>query len=760
MCKYHFLPIAAFLLTSIGYSQKVNSDTDEFDLASSLNDTVKNKKGQVLQEVTVTSNQQKTPASVGKSGIKPLDLPQSAAIINNATLQNQQVANLSDILKNTNGVYIMGTTGGYQEEIASRGYALGSSNTFKNGVRYFNGMPIETSGLERVEVLKGSAAILYGNVTAGGVLNLVTKKPRFEFGASAMLTVASFDSYKTAFDVHGSLSKSTAFRMNASVMQANSFRKGVSSDSKYVNPSLLVNFSPRTSLLLEADYTKDERTPDFGAGIINYTLVGLPRDRYVGVSWAYNKAEQASFTATLKHELSDNWDVSFVNALRYYKTDLFGNNRPNAVLSSPKNAAPVLSVDAAGNWTRGLQRSEAKDNYWLQELNVRGKFDTYGIAHQLLLGADTDTYKTQTLASVYKRPVDPLDPANANSYKNVYDVVNIFTTDLSTTRRDIPNMDKNTLTTAPIKRVGGFVQDLISFNQYFKVLAGIRYSYQQTENTVYTYASRKYDTTTQTFTNVADKTTTTRQYDNAWSPRFGLIFQPNPKQSIFASFSNSFVPNTGLDYNTKEALKPSVIKQYEVGMKNELFNDHLFANLTLYQIENNNLAQTSLIDPNFRELAGGTKSQGVEIDLVAHPTKGLSVLAGYSFNEIKYTASNIFIVGSQILYMPKNTANLNLNYAFGKGRLSGLELGLINSYVGVRYAGRSTNLVTTNDPRKPVKLSEYYQADATIAYRVGHVTLRGKLGNVFNALSYNVHDDNSVNPIAPRNYALSFQYNF
>jgi iron complex outermembrane receptor protein len=144
-------------------------------------------------------------------------------------------------------------------------------------------------------------------------------------------------------------------------------------------------------------------------------------------------------------------------------------------------------------------------------------------------------------------------------------------------------------------------------------------------------------------------------------------------------------------------------------MKNELFNDHLFANLTLYQIENNNLAQTSLVDPNFRERAGGTKSQGVEIDLVAHPTKGLSILAGYSFNEIKYTASNIFIVGSQILYMPKNTANLNLNYAFGKGRLSGLELGLINSYVGVRYAGRSTNLVTTNDPRKPVKLSEYYQ---------------------------------------------------
>jgi iron complex outermembrane receptor protein len=112
-----------------------------------------------------------------------MDLPQSIQIITQKTLQNQQITTMADLLKNTNGVYIMGNSGGYQEEIASRGYAMGSSNTFKNGVRYFNGMPTEMSGIEKAEFLKGSAAILYGNVTAGGVLNLVTKKPKFEFGA-------------------------------------------------------------------------------------------------------------------------------------------------------------------------------------------------------------------------------------------------------------------------------------------------------------------------------------------------------------------------------------------------------------------------------------------------------------------------------------------------------------------------------------------------------------------------------------------------
>jgi iron complex outermembrane receptor protein len=734
MHLFKLLPILALLISNLTLAQNQNTE----ELYATATDTVKNKKGEILQEVTITSNQQKAPAAIGKSGIAPLDLPQSTAVVSQATLQNQQVINLTDILKNANGVYIMGNTGGYQEEIASRGYAMGSSNTFKNGIRYFNGMPIETSGLEKVEILKGSAAILFGNVTAGGILNLVTKKPKFDFGAEASVTAGSFDYYKTTFDIYGGIGtgETAAFRMNGSNTQSDSFRTGVSSETRYVNPSFVINFTDRTSLLVEADYITDKRTADFGAGIVNYELVNLPRNRFVGVSWGYNKGEQASLTSTIKHSLSEKWDVNFINSIRYYKTDLFATTRPNS---------PISSMKANGDWTRGLQRSEAKDNYWLQEFNIKGIFNTWNIKHQLLIGADTDTYKTVTLASVYKNPDD--------NYANTYDVINIFTTDLSTARNDVPTMDKSTLTTAPVKRVGGYVQDLISFNKYFKALAGIRYSYQDTENTVYTFATVNPSVK-------PDKTGVTHQYDEAFSPRLGLIFQPNDKQSLFASYSSSFVPNTGLDYVTKEAIKPSVVTQYEAGFKNELCKDRLFANITFYQIENNNLAQTSLIDATYKELAGGTKSKGVEIDLVANPVKGFSIIAGYSYNEIKYTSSNIYIIGSKLLYMPRNTANLNFNYGFDSGKLKGLNLGLINSYIGERSAGRMTNVTTPTDIRKPVPLPDYFQTDATVSYRFNQITLRGKLGNAFNVLSYNVHDDNSVNPIAPRNYTIALNYTF
>ena len=112
---------------------------------------------------------------------------------------------MADVLRNFNGVYLMGTTGGVQQEIAARGFALNSSNTFKNGVRYNNGVSPEMSSLEKVEILKGSAAILYGNVAAGGIINLVTKKPNFQKGGEISMRFDSYKFYKPYLDLYGLL---------------------------------------------------------------------------------------------------------------------------------------------------------------------------------------------------------------------------------------------------------------------------------------------------------------------------------------------------------------------------------------------------------------------------------------------------------------------------------------------------------------------------------------------------------------------------
>jgi len=689
------------------------------------NDTVKVKKYN-LQEVVVTGSTIDNPVSIGKTTIQPMDLPQATSVITSETLENQQVNSISDILKNANGVYIMGTAGGYQEEIASRGFSLRSDNTFKNGIRYFNGMSFETSGLEKVEFLKGSAAMLFGNVAPGGVLNLVTKKPKYNFGGEVGFRFGSFNTIKPTLDVYGALNKkkTIAFRINGSYEKADSYRDYVNSERYYINPSFEFKLSDKTKLLIETDYTNDTRTPDFGAGVINYEVVNIPRSRFLGVTWGKYDSEQLSNTLTLTHKINSNWSVNFINGIRYYKTELLSNARPNT----------GGAIGADGNWTRNIQKSKAKDNYFTQQANLNGLFSVGKTSHNFLFGADVENYKTIS-----------------TRYNNVngYDTINIFEDYNPANEGAIPNPTLNTITSSPISRFGIYAQDLVTLTEKWKVLAGVRYSYQDTESSV--------------FKDSNGSTEVTNNYDDAFSPKVGLIFQPTKNHSIFATYSNSFDVNTGTDINGN-ALKPSIIDQFEAGIKNKLFNEKVQANITVYQIDNNNLAQVSLENGNtnssIKELAGSIRSKGVELDLSANPFKGFQVVAGYSFNETKYVESNTYIVGSLLRYNPKNTANLSFNYTLESGKLKGVNFGLINTYFGERYAGRSTQVTTENDVRRLIYLEDYIQMDATLGYTFKRFSIRTKLSNVFNELNYNAHDDNSLNPIAPRNYSIALNYKF
>jgi iron complex outermembrane recepter protein len=678
----------------------------------------------VIIKATQSANQK--VASIGKINIKSMDLPQSVATIDRATLDNQQALRMSDVLMNTNGVYIMGTTGGYQEEIAGRGFSFGSSNTFKNGVRYFNGMISELSGVEKVEIMKGSSAILFGNVAAGGILNLVSKKPKFERGGEVGLRVGSFGLLKPTFDIYDGIGKNekVAFRLNGSYEKANSFRQGVTSERYFVNPSVLVKLGSKTTLLLEADYMDDKRTPDFGAGIINYEIVDLPRERFLGVAWSYFKSKQASSSATVTHQFSDNWKLTFTGAYRNYSTDLFANTRPNS----------GTLITKEGLWIRNIQRSEVKENYYLGQVDLTGKFNTGKVAHQLLFGFDTDQFETNT---------------TAYTQLNRYDTINIYGVKTYSTRNDIPNLSKNTLTTSPVSRLGAYVQDLISINKYIKLLAGIRYSYQQTGSNILTYST--------------NKTTSNVSFDGAFSPRLGVVIQPTKNHSVFASYANSFALNTGVDVSGN-ALTPSLIDQYEVGIKNELLDGKLTANITAYRILNNNLAQISLANgntnTNIKELVGSVQSEGIELDFTARPINGLSIMAGYSYNETRYVKSNTFVEGSLLRYNPNHTANLSANYIFTEGVMKGFSVGLMGAYFGKRYAGRSTRVQVNNDAYRLIELPSFTEIETVVGYSYKKFTLRAKIDNVFNVLSYNVHDDNSVNPIAPRNFSTSLVYKF
>jgi iron complex outermembrane receptor protein len=331
---------------------------------------------------------------------------------------------------------------------------------------------------------------------------------------------------------------------------------------------------------------------------------------------------------------------------------------------------------------------------------------------------------------------------------------------------DIPNANATKLVNTDSNRFGVYAQDLISITEQFKVLAGLRWSWQETQATTTDY-TKKPTTITE-----GQKLT-----DQAFSPKVGLVYQPTKNTSLFASYANSFTPNTGTTVDL-QPIKPSIIDQYEAGIKQDFLKGLLSTNVTVYQITNSNLAQTAEFkadgtpntDTNVKVLSGETKSKGVEVDITARPVEGLNIIAGYSYNDMRYTKTSglngSFIEGDRLVRTPANTANLSFFYTLQDGFLKGVSVGAIGNYIGKRTGGWNNQVVidpttgvqTIND--REIPLEAYTTVDISAGYTWRKISILCKLSNITNELNYTVHENYSVNPIAPRQVMTSLRYKF
>ncbi len=690
---------------------------------------------QSLAEVTITGSKtiNETPVLVGKSGVKGFDLPQSITVIDNQVIENQQVNKLSDIMQNVNGVALGTARASTSESFYSRGYSLGKNSLLKNGSQVSSSVMPEASTLESVEVLKGSAALLYGNVGSGAVVNLVTKKPKFNFGGEVSLRTGSYDMYKPIVDFYGPISKDLAFRVVGTYEDAGSFRNNVSSDKVYVNPSLLYKLGSKTDILVQADYLKYNNTPDFGIGTLDSKIpTTINRSSSFNTPWAFNKVNQTTASVNVDHQLNKNWNLNFVTGYQNYDRDYFSTER--------------IQADENGDWTRKLTRANSYENFFNGQLNLTGKLKTGKITHQVLVGTDGDSYITRS--NKYDAFAD-------------YDQINTLDPSKFTPRTDEPQANLLNVTKSPTYRYGIYAQDLISLTAKFKLLAGIRYSYQKIATNKITDA-----TTGQTATDATGNRT-----DDAFSPRVGLVYQPTKTISIFGSYANSFEVNTGTDIYLNN-LRPSLINQFELGVKKDLFDSRFSANFTVYKIINNNTTQqaefmtdgvTTNNDKNIKEFLGETTSDGFEVDLSGKIVGQLSFLAGYSYTFMRFTSvsntGNSPILGEEFVRNVPHTANGSLFYTFTDSKVKGLKLGASVFYTGDRYAGWNNKVVQT-ETNRIVPLDGFTTFDFSAGYTYRGISILAKISNITDELNYNVHENYSVNPIAPRQFATTLSYKF
>lgn len=695
-----------------------------------------------------TGNPNKARPMSSKSNLTIMENPQPVAIVTHEIIEQQQSKQLSDVLQNVNGLYITSSRGNSQDSFGGRGFNFGNDNIFKNGARVNSGVFPEVSGLERVEVLKGGNAMLYGNVAAGGVVNLITKKPRFNSGGSVGLSAGSWNSFKPTVDIYGPLSKTVAFRVNGAYETADSFRDVVESQKYYFNPSFLFNIGANSQLIVEADYLKNEFTPDFGIGSItnkdgSYAMNNLlPRNAFVGTDWQFQNTQQATAGITFNHQFNDYWTLNTVASYQNYTKDYFATERVQ------------WEYDDANRlkWNRPMGRSYAEQNYTSLQVNLNGEFMTGNLNHKILVGTDGD-YGTSDSYSFFDR-------ANGKEIKRTsYYGTNgspsgtLYLDDPATWASGaMPDTDKLSRSRNPTQRFGIYAQDFLEISDKFKVLAGLRYSYIENK-----------ETETQNFV----KGTTASSggsVDRAFSPKAGLVYMPTDNMSFFATYTNSFTTNTGRLANL-EALKPSIIDQFEVGMKKNFWNNAVALNLSLYQIVNNNFYQTAELGqfPDIKEFAGKMRSRGVELDITGNPSPNLSIIAGASYNHAVYLdtpADFGYVENQRLVRTPATTANASVFYTF-TDFAKGLKLGASAYYVGDRIAGWNDTKKTLNDrsgASRLLNVDDYITASLSAGYDWNKFSVMAKVGNLFDTVNYNYHENYSVNPITPRNFYVTLTY--
>lgn len=759
-------------------------------IAVSASSQLKNAEADTIRTQTIedinlhkTGNPNQARPLSTKSNLTVMENPQPIAIVTHEIIEQQQAKQLSDVLQNVNGLYVTSSRGNSQDSFGGRGFALGNDNIFKNGTRVNSGVFPEVSGLERVEVLKGANAMLFGNAAAGGIINMITKKPKFNFGGNIGLNGGSWNSYKPTFDIYGPLSKNIAFRVNGAYEYAESFRDVVQSEKYYFNPSFLFNISPKSQLIIEADYLKNDFTPDFGIGTITNKDGSfemnkrLSRNTFLGNDWQYQNVEQVSTNATFNHQFNERWALTAIASYQNYTKDYFSTERIQ------------WAYDAKNRlfWDRPLNKTYNEQNYTSAQVNINGEFNTGRINHKVLFGADAD-YGTADSYTYY-------NPANLLPYASNI-TGRLYMDDPSTwATTAMPNYENLEKTRINTRRIGVYAQDFISLSKEFKVLAGLRWSYVEnmpTLNTKYKTlnASKKVDVNSTASKWLVNNSSTS---DQAVSPKVGFVYMPNDNLSVFATYTNSFVANAGYISNeinnldttgntaavqarvgglAKQGIKPTIVDQYEVGAKKNFWNNALAVNLTVYQINYNNYYQTFFYvdkdgkpqnpDSNLKELAGDMRSRGVELDITGNPNENLSIIAGFSYNNSVYTNTpeKGYIEKQRLVRTPATTANASVFYKF-TNTLKGLKVGAGIYYIGDRIAGwndsKSTN-ISRNNVTRMIPIKDYTTVSLSLGYEWKKFSIQGKVGNLFDVENYNVHENYSVNPIMPRNYYFTLTY--
>jgi len=450
------------------------------------------------------------------------------------------------------------------------------------------------------------------------------------------------------------------YRLNTSYRSAGSSIDLIENKNFQIAPVLSWAISDKTKLTLEGDYVNDSVPPATGVPALGSVLFNpngkISRNRNYNESNASQQVNLGRIGYRLEHQFSDSWSLRNAFSASFY--DLKVSN-----LASPAG----LQSDNSTLNRRFLDTTRDITSYVLAS-DVTGKFSTGSIEHQLTLGFDfNDFYNRDTGNAVTGSPIDIFNPV----FGQIVAPTPLFAFDNATDRTAL----------------GIYAQDQITIAENLKLLLGLRF-----------------DTFNQT---VKDREggTEQNQSESAFSPRVGIVYQPIPPISLYASYSQSFSPVDGRSFEDAQ-FQPERGTQYEVGVKADL-SDRLSATLAFYDLLLSNVLTDDQVNPDFSLQTGKQRSRGIEMNLSGAILPGWNIITGYAYTDARIEEDNALPVGNRLSNIPKHSFNLWTTYEIQAGNLKGLGFGLGLFYVGERQG----------DLGNSFEIPSYLRTDAAIFYK-------------------------------------------
>jgi catecholate siderophore receptor len=660
-----------------------------------------------------TSSATRTPTPLN-------DIPQSISIITEAQIDDQALRSIADVIRYVPGA-TFGQGEGHRDQITLRGNNT-TADFFVDGLRddvqYYRGL----YNVERIEVLKGPNAMIFGRGGGGGVVNRVTKRPTANSFTAGSASLDSEGGWLLDADVNYAFTDALAARVNAVYERFDTHRDFYEGDRFAINPTFAVSLGGQTRIDLSYEYAQDERVVDRGIPSLGGRPLQGFRDAYFGDP----EVNDSDFEG---HILKGRIEHRFTDALTLSSKLLYGDY--DKVYQNVFPATAVSVNAATGARTLGIEAYRdptARQNFFSQ-IDLVWEVATGPLSHVLLAGSE---YGKQSTRNERINGFFTGVPTTSGGRRTTVSLADPLVVPNVEFRAGPANAGNRAVET-DADVLAFYAQDQISIGRYFDIIAGLRYDRFElaVENL---------------FTNQVFERT-----DDLWSPRLGLVFKPLEPLSLYASYSRSYLPQSGdqflsLDLTTS-ALEPERFDSYELGLKWDI-KPTLNLTASLYQLDRTNTRAN--LAGGVVALSGEQRSRGFELQLNGEITRRWRLTAGYALQDAEVrTATAACTAGNcDVAQVPKHQASLWTRYDL---------TGRIGAGLGVYHQSKSFTSITN-----AVVLPSYTRVDAAAFFTLAEgIQAQVNVENIFNERYFpTAHNDNNITPGAPTTVRGTLRFTF